>query len=212
MNNQSAADSPGRDQQANVLSLEEALRRAGSGSSSPAETDAGRERSLRSGFLAPANARRIQSRRRRFAGQTIIETALVVPLFFLLVFAVVDFGRLFYVQMSLQDAVRQAGRFASTGNHLPDPNNPGQNLTRVQSIIQQAIAQNPGLTFTNIKISSVYGGAGNAGGPGDTVTISLTTALKLLTPVIAPFFQDGTYTFVVSVSFKNEPFAPSNTL
>jgi len=172
----------------------------------------GSELGARSGFLAAANAGRIQSRGRRFAGQTMIETALVLPLFFVLIFAIVDFGRLFYVQMSLQDAVRQAGRFASTGNHLPDPNNPGQNLTRVQSIVQEAIAQNPGLTFTNIQISSLYGGAGNAGGPGDTVTISLTTALKLLTPVIAPFFQDGTYTFVVSVSFKNEPFAPRNTL
>ncbi|HMD77213.1 MAG TPA: TadE family protein, partial [Terracidiphilus sp.] len=60
----------------------------------------------------------------------LVEFALVVPLFLLLVFAVADFGRLFFMQMTLQNAVRQAGRFAMTGSHLPDPNNPGKNLSR----------------------------------------------------------------------------------
>src|SRR5271165_3485703 len=145
------------------------------------------------------------------AGTSVLEFALVAPMFFLLFFAVFDFSRLFYVEMTLQNAVRAAGRYASTGNHLPDPKHQGQNLSRVNSIIQVAQQNAIGLSVAGIQISSLAGGSGSAGGPGDTVTISLTTNLQLMTPIVAQFFKNGSYTFKVSVSFKNEPFPPGNT-
>jgi hypothetical protein len=144
-------------------------------------------------------------------GTTLLEFALVLPLFMLLLFAVADFARLFYVEMTLQNAVREAGRYAITGNHVPDPNHQGQTLSRVQSIRQIAQRAAMGLDVSNLQIVSVSGGSGNAGGPGDTVTIALTTNLHLLTPLIAQFFTGGVYTFTVSVSFRNEPFPPGNT-
>lgn len=160
----------------------------------------------------PATMGRTQLGWYRQRGQSLLEFALVAPLFLLLVCALLDFGRLFYVEMDLQNAVRQAGRYASTGNHLPDPNNPGNNLSRVQSIIQTATNNASGLNVSSIQVSSLLGGPGNAGGPGDTVTISMTDNLQLITPLIAHFFTSGIYTFTVSVSFKNEPFPPANTL
>jgi Flp pilus assembly protein TadG len=144
-------------------------------------------------------------------GSSILEFAFIVPLFLLLLFAVMDFSRLFYVELTLQNAVRQAGRYAITGNHMADPKNPGQNLSRVGSIIQVAQNAAQGLDVAAIQISSLNGGAGSAGGPGDTVTISLTTNLQLMTSLVAQFFKNGTYTFTVSVSFKNESFPPSDT-
>jgi len=144
-------------------------------------------------------------------GTTLLEFALVLPVFVLLLFGVVDFARLFYVEMTSQNAVREAGRYAITGNHEPDPNHHGQNLSRVQSIQYVAQHEAMGLDVSNLQIVSVNGGNGNAGGPGDTVTISLTTNLHLLTPVVARFFRNGVYTFTVSVAFKNEPFPPGNT-
>jgi Flp pilus assembly protein TadG len=140
-----------------------------------------------------------------------VEFALVAPMFFLLFFAIFDFARMFYVQMTLQNAVRQAGRYAITGNHVPDPQNHGQNLSRVNSIISVAQQAAGGLSVSGIQISSAGGGSGSAGGPGDTVTISLTSQLQLMTPIVSTFFPNGAYTFTVSVSFKNEPFPPSNT-
>ena len=122
-----------------------------------------------------------------------------------------DFARLFYVELTLQNAVRQAGRFAITGNHMPDPQHQGQNLSRVNSIIQVAQNAADGLDVSAIQVSSLGGGNGSAGGPGDTVTISLTTNLKLMTSFVAQYFTNGTYTFTVSVSFKNEPFPPGDT-
>jgi Flp pilus assembly protein TadG len=152
-----------------------------------------------------------QVKRTHAAGQSLVEFALIAPLFFLLLCAVLDFGRLFFVQMTLQNAVRQAGRFAVTGNHLPDPKDPSKKLSRMNSIIRSARDAAVGLEVKNIQVSSAGGGSGHAGGPGDIVTISLTTNLKLITPIVGRYFKDGTYPFTVSVSFKNEPFSPSKT-
>ena len=144
-------------------------------------------------------------------GQSLVEFALVAPLFFILVMGIFDFGRLFFTQMTLQHALRQAGRYAVTGNHLPDPSNPGQTLARVASIMAVAEKAAVGLDVTKIKISSNMGGVGSAGGPGDTMTISLGSDLQLITPIIGQFFNGGVYHFTVSTSFKNEPFHKSST-
>jgi Flp pilus assembly protein TadG len=137
----------------------------------------------------------------------LVEFALVAPLFFLLLFGVLDFGRLFNTQITLQNALREAGRFAVTGQSLPG-------LSRVDSIIQKA-QQASGMTLnpSDIQISSTStnAGPGRAGGPGDTVTISLSYDLHLLTPIIGKFFPNGVYHFTVSTTFKNEPFSPSQT-
>ena len=143
--------------------------------------------------------------------QTMLEFALVAPLFFLLLFVVIDFGRMFFLQMNLQNAVGEAGRFASTGNHLPDPNNPGQTLSRGASIIAEVQQSALSVNITNIQISSLKGGIGSAGGPGDIVTVSITTQVPLMTPIVARFFTNGSYSFTVSATFKNEPFPPANT-
>ena len=145
-------------------------------------------------------------------GQSLVEFALVVPLFLLLVFALLDFGHLFLVQAAVQSAVRDAARFASTGNHVPDPNNPQQNLSRVNSIIQVAQQETAGIiALNNVQVSSQGGGTGSAGGPGDMVTVSVTANASLMTPVIARLFPSGSYNFTVSTTFKNEPFPPANT-
>jgi Flp pilus assembly protein TadG len=144
-----------------------------------------------------------------------VEFALVLPVFLLLLCGVIDFSNVFYNEMTMQNALRQAGRFATTGNTLADPNNPGQNLSRVASIIATAQQAAAGLNMSanSINISSNgtggTGGAANAGGPGDIITISVTGGVPMLTPVIAPFFPpNGTYNYTVSVTFKNEPWKP----
>jgi Flp pilus assembly protein TadG len=145
------------------------------------------------------------------SGQSLIEFALVAPLFFLLVFGITDFGRLFFTQETLEFALREAGRFAVTGQHLPDAKN-GGNLTRVASI--KAIAQQKavGIDVNNIVVSS--GGVNDfAGRPGDTVVVKLKTDLKLITPMIGRFFGPSqTYTFTVQTTFRNEPFDFSQTI
>ena len=145
-------------------------------------------------------------------GNTLVEFALVVLFFFLLVFGLIDFGRLFFTELTLQHALRQAGRFAVTGNHLPDPDHANQQLPRVDSIISVARQAAVGIPVDNIQVSSQVGGAGSAGGPSDTMTISLNYDLPMITPMIRAFFPpDGIYHFTVKTTFKNEPFPEANT-
>jgi Flp pilus assembly protein TadG len=177
------------------------------GDGNQAEKPCGRHGGREENGLAPIPPGRFKSMR----GQTLLEFAFVLPMALMLIFAVVDFGHLFYVQMMTQNAVQQAGRYAVTGNHMSDPNNPGQNLSRVASIIQVAEQAAPGVNFSGISISSQHGGSGNAGGPGDIVTVSLSTSMQLITPLIGRFFPNGTYNFTVSSTFMNEPFPPGNT-
>jgi len=140
------------------------------------------------------------------SGNSMVEFALVAPLFFLLVFGILDYGRLFYEQETLQYAMRQAGRFAVTGQ------NSGTN--RVTAIIQVAENASAGLinsgNINNIIITS--GGTTNFAGKGtQEMTITMVSNLKLITPGIAAFFPNGTYTFTNSVTFRNEPFAGDGT-
>jgi Flp pilus assembly protein TadG len=155
--------------------------------------------------------------RRSTAGQSAVEFALIVPIFLLLVFGVMDFGRLLFVQENVQQAINLGARYASTGIHQSgtDPKT-GQPYSRVGSIgnyiLQQAsVSTSMGATLAAVQISSVLGGASNAGGPQDLETVAVTTTVPLMTPVIANFFPNRQFVFTSSATIKNEPFPPGQT-
>ena len=142
-------------------------------------------------------------------GQALLETALTFIVFMLLVFGTIDFARLFYVQMTMQNALRMAARYAATGNHLTDSQ--GNTLSRTNSILQVAQQNAMGLPLTSIQFTSQSFGSGSAGGPGDTETLALGCNVQLLTPLVSRYFPNGVYHFNASVMYRNEPFPPSQT-
>lgn len=143
-----------------------------------------------------------KSKRRNDSGQTLVEFALSALLFFLVVFAVIDFSYFFYVKLTLQNAVRQAGRYAITGQVMSGVN-------RYNSILQTAENYSLGIaSAADITICSASGGCGSAGGPSEAITITISHAYRFLTPSISAFFKNGTYTITVSSSFNSEPFPP----
>src|SRR5271155_1164122 len=151
-------------------------------------------------------------------GQSTPEFAAVGLLFFALVVAVMNYSWIFFAKMNVQQAMDDGGRFASTGNHLTTTG--GTTESRTQSIIntiQNEISVPNINVASNLSICSVDGGcSGNggsapAGGPGDTVTLSLTSSLPIWTPWLAKLFTGGDFTFTASTTFKNEPFNPSET-
>jgi Flp pilus assembly protein TadG len=152
---------------------------------------------------------RIRSRR----GQAMVEFAMVAPLFFLMVFGIIEFGRIFYVEMTLQNAMRQAGRFAVTGNDVVS----GVKTDRVDAIIMIAQRAAVGLTDQGTVTVSAIDASGaitpnSAGGPGDTVRISLTANMGIITELVSQYFPNGTNTFTVSTTFRNEQFPASQTM
>ena len=54
-------------------------------------------------------------------GQTATEFAIVLPIFFLLIFAVIQFGIVFNNYITLTDAVRAGARTAAVSRHEPSP-------------------------------------------------------------------------------------------
>jgi Flp pilus assembly protein TadG len=150
-------------------------------------------------------------------GQSAVEFALTLPVFFLLIFTVMDFGRMFFVQENIQRAIAEGARYASTGNHQngTDPST-GKAYTRLASIQnyvnqQASIPISMGASLSSLQVSSVQGGAGSAGGPQDIETISITTNVPLMTPFVSRFFPNKQYTFTASATVRNEPFPPNQT-
>lgn len=148
---------------------------------------------------------------KRHSGLVIVELAIILPLFILLIFAILDFGRLVFTQTTLQHAMREGGRYGVTGQRLPNAADPKTLQSRLQSIKQIVHDSAVGVSVNtnDIVISSARGGAANAGGPGDTLTISLTYEFYFSTPLISSYFNNGSYRFTTSTSFRNEPFSPS---
>ena len=131
-----------------------------------------------------------------------VEFALGALVFLLLVFGVMDFAYFFYVKLTLQNAVRQAGRYAITGQAM-------SGASRYNSILQMVENYSSGLALpSEISICSASGGCGSAGGPSEAITITVTHVHKFISPLIANFFKNGVYTITVSASFNSEPFPP----
>jgi hypothetical protein len=150
----------------------------------------------------------IQRHRRRERGSSLVEFSIVFLLFVGLTFAILDFGHLFFVRLTLHNAVREASRFTLTGGTLPDPNNPGQFLSRVDSIVLRMQQVAPSLTVDPGDVTIIGpGGPGDPGGPEDPVTIRIDYDIPLLTPFVRELFPDGVDHYSVSILSQNEPFA-----
>ena len=148
------------------------------------------------------------------SGQTLVEMAISLSLLLLLVMGTIDFGYLFSTKVTLQNAVRQGGRYAITGQCITGSGG-SCSLTRYNSIMQTVEDASLGrLNSSQIQLTCTDKGGGcpnGAGGPGDIVTITVTYPYHFMTGPIGAFFSNQSYTLTVSSVFKNESFSPSQS-
>lgn len=135
-------------------------------------------------------------------GNSMVEFALAAPVVILLLMGIFEFGRLYYVRLTVQQAVHEAARFAVTGSTLPDPDT-GDPLSRAESIKQviQQQASTLDLDVDRLEIDPADGG-----GPSQIVTVTGSFRYQFVAPGIQSMFPDGAYDFTVTTSMKNEPF------
>lgn len=150
--------------------------------------------------------------RRRDNGQTLVEFAVVAVVFFMTLFAIMDFAMMFYVNQTMQHAVRAGSRMAIV--------DPGSNCRA--AIIANIKTQSMGYYDKNVngtktptisrQTLGAYGdinGApindGSCGTPQMPITVSLTYAWPIMSPFLKPFFANGRYTFTVKATVVNEP-------
>jgi hypothetical protein len=153
-------------------------------------------------------------------GASVVEFALILPWFLLLIFGIIDFGWYFFVQQTLQFATREGTRLALVGGQLNDPDNSGQLLSREESIVN-TIKENAALAVNNpdevqiyiFKVGSDYQDPDDyetqppyAGDPGDYMRVRTRYTYRFLTPLIGAFFPGGENLVQAQATYKNEPF------
>jgi hypothetical protein len=155
-------------------------------------------------------SRRIFRRLTDAKGSTLIEAAIITPLFLLLTFSIVDFGALFYAYLALENGVSLASRYGVTGRALDDPSNPGTPLNH-QETLKLAMRQGtPMLTIPDSAFTFAHRSPGGgvwlngAGGPGELERVSVTYTWTFLTPLVGAFFPSGKVSLQVDSAMKNE--------
>lgn len=99
-------------------------------------------------------------------GAAMIEFALVLPVLLMLLLGVIDFGRLAFTQINLNEAVQEGSIYAST--HPADTS--GSILRVVGSVDSPAIASD------SVKIEC----------SGDVITVSVAHTVTTITPLLLP--------------------------
>jgi Flp pilus assembly protein TadG len=147
-----------------------------------------------------------------------VEFALVAPIFFLLLFAIFDFGWYFFTQHTIQYATREGTRLALVGTQTQITNSDGTTttLSRIESIIKAiednaALAVDPSdLSISIFPVDSDYSDPDDttpsAGNGGNYMRVRVSYTYNFLTPFIGNFFSDGKNEITAQALFRNELF------
>lgn len=131
------------------------------------------------------------ARRERTRGQALAEFAMVVPLFLLLLFGIVDIGRYVYGSNALSQSAREAAR---AGSVAYGPNDCDALVTRVECVKAVAVNRAIGVLVreTDVAVScqrlNAAGNFATCAGTwkaDDRMTVTIETDLNLVTPLIA---------------------------
>ncbi len=158
---------------------------------------------------------RMSASRTRQRGVAAVEFAFAAILFFTLLFSILDWSYLFFVNLTMQHAVREGARYAVTGQSGLDPSNGGSRCLAAREKIR---SESMGLfdqTSSEIKFKIIDSVTGIPSPPGDEcygagklIIIEVKSRISPITPFIRPFFSASSYEyqFSVSTTMKNEAF------
>lgn len=144
----------------------------------------------------PTHNRRSRMRLRDDRGAAAVEFAIVAPLLFLLVFAIIDFGFGFHAWDATQNAAREGARYAATSS------NQGQitsRATQSASFLSDPVA----VSLQCAKVGTTNFGGCEANGAdwdeGDLVRVTVEYDYEFMTPLPA-FAGMGTSLHMTSVA------------
>jgi Flp pilus assembly protein TadG len=142
-------------------------------------------------------------------GQAVVEMTFTFILFMAAVFAIIEFSHLLYTKINLQHALSEAGRYMVTGQGLDlSGSNPNARLQVVQNkFCDNLIAT--GLSCANVtsgmSVTCVGGCTQPAGGPGQTVTLTVTVAKPWMT-ILFDNLVPGPVTLTSNTTWINEKY------
>lgn len=115
---------------------------------------------------------RIRSLARPRRGQAIVEFALILPIFLLIVFGTLDLGRIVFLKAVLENAVREGARAGMVTQPFSE------------TVVRNRVTAQPGLANATVD-ASCSGGIDNDGcGYGSTVTVEATLPVQIVAGLV----------------------------
>jgi hypothetical protein len=125
---------------------------------------------------------------RRERGQSMVEFALVLPVVLLLIFGLLEFGRVVNAEISAGHCANELARFAVVGHSIEEVRN-----YAYQTPICPTFNLDPATTPGNLLIEidlSYPGGSGT----GAAVIVTMAYPIEIVVPIIQEFFPGGIFT------------------
>ncbi len=135
-------------------------------------------------------------------GQSLVEFVLVLPIFMILVFAVIDFGLGVRSYISLTNATREGARFAAVGNAAGAyPADCGVIDT---TVVGRVCVGMEGLDLANLQIVSVTYPDGQM--PGNDVSVSAQYTYEYITPLgdLMDFISAGSFPDTITMQTSTD--------
>lgn len=137
----------------------------------------------RSGVVIMLLSKRVKEKK----GQALVEFALVLPILLILVFGIIEFGRVFNAYIVVSNASREGARQAAVGNTSAK--------TKAEEV---AASLTPKVT---VNISPAIGSTKY----GEKVTVTVTYKMPIVTPIIGPMIsKDGNFDVISATSMRVE--------
>ena len=153
-------------------------------------------------------------------GVALVEFAFASGIFILLALAILDFSYVYWVNLTMQHAVREGARYAVTGQDDLDPDrsvgaNPRcdaarEKIRRSTVGLFDSLPTQPTITFNTVSQAGVVTALpGNSCyGAGEIIMITVDARVPFMTPMIRAFVPGGEHVFRVGTTMKNEAFRP----
>jgi Flp pilus assembly protein TadG len=160
------------------------------------------------------------------SGSALLEFAFIAPVFFVLLFGIIEAGILFFSQSTLQFATNEVARLVRTGQVQAQAMTQAQFRTRVCNAIAPLVSCDARLqidvrafnSFTAASFGNPLDANGNLnpalnnyqpGGASDVVLVRVYYTWPVMTPVLTPFLVNmagGSHLLSATAAFRNEPF------
>ncbi|MBI2723593.1 MAG: pilus assembly protein [Chloroflexi bacterium] len=149
----------------------------------------------------------ISSIRKHERAQSLVEFSLIIPLFLILVFGVIDFGMGLRAYITVAQATREGARYASVGNPAGTFSSGGSgecNGSTSTTTVGKVCSTMGGLDLTKISSVSVTYPDGNS--PGNTVHVAAQYNYAYITPLrrLVNFFSAGSLGSTIAVSSSTD--------
>ena len=161
---------------------------------------------------APASTAPRGRRSRRSRGQSLVEFAIILPVFLLVVGAAIDLGRLFFAYVSTENAAKEGAMYGSTNPRCDRVRQGCVDPGTVSWHIQQELNGVPSATHTAECLRGGTPVSMDVCDEGDAYRVTVSHSFALLTPILTPILGNNLQLTSRAVSLVvNEAFDPNAT-